>query len=99
MSDERINPFVRDLRARGISVYACLNLTEYGEAGDRAGAASVSDPSLKPSLVDALTRDKGVEAGAGRGRLWMGYTCRLPSRARAAVWGTMLDPCAHAHIP
>ena len=57
MSDEKINAFIHDMQAHGISVYAYLNLTEYGGAGDKGGNSSVSDALLKQALADALMKD------------------------------------------
>jgi hypothetical protein len=57
MSDEKINSFIRDMRAHGISVYAYFNVTEYGGAGDKAGDASVSEQALRKNFAGALMKD------------------------------------------
>ena len=67
MSDQKISAFMRDLRAYGISVYACFNLTECGGAGDKAGDASVSGRPLKASLAGALRKDQGWKPARGGG--------------------------------
>ena len=58
MSDEKINAFIREMRHHGISVYAYLNLTEYGGAGDKGGDSSVADRLLKEKFADALLKDE-----------------------------------------
>lgn len=57
MTDDKINAFIRDMRAHGISVYAYFNVTEYGGAGDKSGDRSVSDRLLKENFADALVKD------------------------------------------
>jgi hypothetical protein len=57
MSDEKINAFIHDMRAHGISVYAYFNVTEYGGAGDQGGDTSVSQRLLEEKFADALVKD------------------------------------------
>jgi len=57
MTDDKINAFIRDMRAHGISVYAYFNVTEYGGAGDKGGDRSVSERLLKENFADALVKD------------------------------------------
>jgi len=57
MTDDKINAFIRDMRAHGISVYAYFNVTEYGGAGDKGGDRSVSEKLLKENFADALVKD------------------------------------------
>jgi hypothetical protein len=67
---EKVSAFTRDMRPHGISVYAYLNLSEYGGPGDKAGDASVSDRLHKASLADPLLKDQGWKpAGGGAGGL------------------------------
>jgi hypothetical protein len=57
MNDGKINAFIGDMRAHGISVFAYFNVTEYGGAGDKGGNSQVSDRVLKEQFADALVKD------------------------------------------
>ena len=71
MSDDKINAFIRDMRAHGISVYAYFNVTEYGGAGDKSGDSVRLGPLLKENFADALVKDV---AGQARSRAGKGPT-------------------------
>jgi hypothetical protein len=92
MTDEKINTFIRDMRAHGISVYAYFNVTEYGGAGDKEGDASVSELLLKERFAEALVKDVQNQPIPS----WEGAYVMNP-RSRYSLW-PKLEEQARRHI-
>jgi hypothetical protein len=92
MSDEKINAFIHDMRAHGISVYAYFNVTDYGGAGDQGGDTSISQRLLKEMFADAIVKDLQNSAV----QTWEG-ACEINAGSRYSLW-PILEEQVRRHI-